>query len=109
MSTLQYNIRAFRLKAGYTQEEVADMVGIARPKYTEYETRNCRIPDGIVDKLCVLYHTDKSILLHADRQTLKDATICAYRIEAISDADRLKTERFNSIVGTYIGMLQKGR
>lgn len=44
MGTIQTNIKAIRNKLGYTQEVVADVLGIARPTYTEYETKDIDIP-----------------------------------------------------------------
>ena len=38
MSTIQTNIKEIRNKLEYTQEAVADALGIARSTYAEYET-----------------------------------------------------------------------
>ena len=51
MGTIQNNIKAIRKKLGYTQETVADVLGIARPTYTEYETKDIDIPFNTLEKL----------------------------------------------------------
>lgn len=51
MGTIQKNIRAIRNRLGYTQEVVADVLGIARPTYTEYETKEIDIPIDTLEKL----------------------------------------------------------
>ena len=50
MGTIQNNIKAIRKKLGYTQETVADVLGIARPTYTEYETKDIDIPFNTLER-----------------------------------------------------------
>ena len=45
------NIKIKRIGRGYTQEEIADAIGVARSTYTRYESDK-RLPD--IYKLCAL-------------------------------------------------------
>ena len=60
MGIIQNNIKTIRKKLGYTQETVADVLGIARSTYTEYETKDIEIPLNTLEKLSDFFGVELS-------------------------------------------------
>ena len=104
MGTIQNNIKAIRKKLGYTQETVADVLGIARPTYTEYETKDIDIPFTILEKLSDFFGVELASFFAENENQLKDALVCAFRTDGISIEDLRKITKFKSIVKNYIKM-----
>ena len=104
MGTIQNNIKAIRKKLGYTQETVADVLGIARPTYTEYETKDIDIPFNILEKLSDFFGVELASFFAENDNQLKDALVCAFRTDGISIEDLRKITKFKSIVKNYIKM-----
>lgn len=104
MGTIQNNIKAIRKKLGYTQETVADVLGIARPTYTEYETKDIDIPFNTLEKLSDFFGVELASFFAENDSQLKDALVCAFRTDGISIEDLRKITKFKSIVKNYIKM-----
>lgn len=104
MGTIQNNIKTIRNKLGYTQEIVADVLGIARSTYTEYETKNVNIPFDTLEKLSDFFGVELASFFVEDEIQLKDTLVCAFRTENVSTDDLRKIMRFKSIVKNYIKM-----
>lgn len=104
MGTIQNNIKAIRKKLGYTQETVADVLGIARPTYTEYETKDIDIPFNTLEKLSDFFGVELASFFAENDNQLKDALVCAFRTDGISIEDLRKIMKFKSIVKNYIKM-----
>ena len=104
MGTIQNNIKAIRKKLGYTQETVADVLGIGRTTYTEYETKDIDIPFGILEKLSDFFGVELTSFFVENENQLKDALVYAFRTDGISVDDLRKITRFKSIVKNYIKM-----
>ena len=104
MGTIQNNIKAIRKKLGYTQETVADVLGIARPTYTEYETKDIDIPFNTLEKLSDFFGVELASFFAENDNQLKDALVCAFRTDCTSIEDLRKITKFKSIVKNYIKM-----
>ena len=104
MGTIQNNIKAIRKKLGYTQETVADVLGIARPTYTEYETKDIDIPFNTLEKLSDFFGVELASFFAENDNQLKDTLVCAFRTDGISIEDLRKITKFKSIVKNYIKM-----
>lgn len=104
MGTIQNNIKAIRKKLGYTQETVADVLGIARPTYTEYETKDIDIPFGTLEKLSDFFGVELASFFAENDNQLKDTLVCAFRTDGISIEDLRKITKFKSIVKNYLKM-----
>lgn len=96
------NIRIKRIGRGYTQEEIADAIGVARSTYTRYESDK-RLPD--IYKLCALAdYFDVSLddLVGRDWKPKKDhkgrniaikpQPKCRGILEKVSGGSRIKAE-----------------
>ena len=60
---MQYRLKYQRLSHGYTQQQIADYLGISRPTYTLYETGNREPTKLALMKLADLYHVTVDYLL----------------------------------------------
>lgn len=63
MSVFSERLKAERLKANLTQEEVANALGITRPAYTQYETGKTQPSLETAGKLADLYKTSVDYLI----------------------------------------------
>lgn len=104
MRTIQNNIRAIRNKLGYTQEVVADVLGIARTTYSEYETKNIDIPSDTLEKLSDFFGVELASFFTENDDQLNDSLVCAFRMENASIDDLKRITHFKSIVKNYIKM-----
>lgn len=104
MGTLQNNIKAIRKKLGYTQEIVADVLGIARSTYTEYETKEINIPFDTLEKLSNFFGVELASFFAENENQLNDSLVCAFRMEDASIDDLKRIAHFKSIVKNYIKM-----
>jgi len=66
-------LREYRKKMGYTQQEVASLLGIDRSTYTYYETGKTEIPVKKLEVLAKLYCVDISDFLELDMVTLSSS------------------------------------
>lgn len=73
MSELSKRIKEERLKAGLTQEEVAQYLGITRPAYTQYETDKTQPSIETAGKLADLYKISVDYLM--GRLTVKETLV----------------------------------
>ena len=63
------NLRFLRKKQGYTQQEIADRLGINRKKYNKWETGVCEPGLKNIEELCNLLDVDYNSLFQ--RRILK--------------------------------------
>ena len=63
--TLGARLKQARLKAGLTQKDAADALGVTYQAISNYERDKCRVQAGILKQLCVLYHTSATALLQS--------------------------------------------
>jgi transcriptional regulator with XRE-family HTH domain len=104
MGTIQHNIKAIRKKLGYTQETVADVLGIARTTYTEYEIKDADIPFETLEKLSDFFGVELVSFFAENDSQLNDALVCAFRTDGVSVEDLRKIAKFKTIVKNYIKM-----
>ena len=53
---LKEKLISFRKEAGYTQQEIADLIGVERSTYACYETGKALIPINKLQLLAIIYH-----------------------------------------------------
>ena len=61
--TLGSRLKQARLKAGLTQKDAADALGVTYQAISNYERDKCRVQAGVLKQLCVLYHISATDLL----------------------------------------------
>ena len=104
MGTIQNNIKAIRKKLGYTQETVADVLGIARTTYTEYENKDVEIPFQVLENLSDFFGVELASFFAENEDQLKETLVCAFRTDGLSIEDLRKITKFKSIVKNYLKM-----
>lgn len=62
-STLGARLKEARLRAGLTQKDAADALGVTYQAVSNYERDKCRVLAGVLKQLCVLYHVSATELL----------------------------------------------
>ena len=63
MNTFSQRLKYFRLKAGYSQKELADLIGISVSTYNNYETRNYEPKIEILVELAYALSIDVNLLV----------------------------------------------
>ena len=71
---LEDKLISFRKTAGYTQQEIADLIGVERSTYAGYETGKATIPMRKIQLLAIIYNLDLNafnttdcLVLHAPK------------------------------------------
>lgn len=62
-TALGERLRSARKKAGLTQSDVADRLGVTYQAVSNYERGKCRVESGVLRQLCILYHISPVELL----------------------------------------------
>ena len=57
------NLRTFRANRGYTQEMLADLLGISQATYSKLENNERKIDLDLIQKIAVVYEVDMRELL----------------------------------------------
>lgn len=60
-------ISMIRKNKGYTQKQVAQMLGVSQPSYSSYENGNTNVPTEILVRLSYLFETSVDVLVQRDR------------------------------------------
>lgn len=102
MKNLSKNIRILREKNGFSQQNIADFLGIERSLYGFYENGSREIPFDRLEKLASLFGCELNTLLTDNEQELEDILICALRSEEMNKEDIKTIASFKDIVLTYL-------
>lgn len=101
-----YNLKKLRELSGYTQDEVAQALGITRSAYSNYEGGTREFPYDLLEKAADLFGCDLSLFfeenIHADDLLL----VSAFRLNELSSGDMAEIIRFKGIVKSYLKMNQ---
>lgn len=98
------NLRALRIQMGYTQETVADYLGINRVLLSYYEVGSRSIPSKILSRLAQLYSVDEYDLYSEDETLLKTNLAFAFRAEDLTSEDLSSIASFKKIASNYLKM-----
>lgn len=102
--TIARNIKKLRETAGYTQNEVAQALGITRSAYSNYESGDRNMPYDVIEKASDLFGCDMTVLF--EEKDIADALIfaSAFRIDGITPEDSIEIMHFKDIVKSYLKM-----
>ncbi|MCX6309895.1 MAG: helix-turn-helix transcriptional regulator [Bacteroidia bacterium] len=98
---LPENIRALRIKMGYTQEQVAEYLGISTAAVTQYETRARAIPAATVSKLAILLDVEEFELYQDEPKQQALLAAFAFRAKELEPKDLKSISEFKKIVLNY--------
>lgn len=98
---LAENIRALRKKLGYTQEQIANYLGISTAAVTQYETGARVVPTTTVSKLALLFNIDEYELYQEEPQQQQLLSAFAFRADELQSNDLKSVSEFKKIVLNY--------
>lgn len=98
------NINHFRTISGFSQNDLADFLGIKRELISYYENGKRDIPVTILDRLADLFAIDVGDLLEEDLKIISTNLAFAFRSDDINTLDLEKIASFKRIVMNYIKM-----
>ncbi len=99
------NIKKLREAARYTQDEVAQALGITRSAYSNYETGDREVPYDVIEEISDLYGCDMTVLFEENGCADDMILASAFRIEGVTEeADFAEILRFKDIVKSYLKM-----
>ena len=98
------NLKALREANGYTQEQVANFLGIGRSAYANYELGERETPLEVMERACELFGCELDLLFDEDEQAVKNMLVCAFRADNLSVSDMKEVAAFKNIVLNYMKM-----
>lgn len=88
----------------FTQENVADYLGIKRSTYSNYETGDREAPWLVLEKLANLYGCEQYDLESDNQDVLQGVVACAFRVDSMSVEDMKQVAAFKQLVLNYVKM-----
>ena len=98
------NIKDIRERLGKTQEEVAQMLGIERGTYSNYELGAREIPMPLMVRLAHVLGVELSDLAATDGPAKQDALLVAFRVDDLAPEDEKTIREFKDVVRSYMKM-----
>jgi transcriptional regulator with XRE-family HTH domain len=98
------NLKAFREASGFTQERVASFLSIERGALANYELGTREAPLSVLIRLSNLYGVDMADFYEKDPEKVKDALICSFRTDNLSEDDLDDIANFKDVVKSYLKM-----
>ena len=95
------NIRVLRKKLGYTQEQIAEYLGISTAAVTQYETGTRVVPASTVSKLALLFNVDEYELYQEEPQQQQLLSAFAFRADELQSQDLKSISEFKKVVLNY--------
>jgi len=102
MNTISQNLKIIRESSGFTQQQLADYLGIKRSAYSNYELGDRQIPLAVLEKVSQLLGCELNIFFEENPQEVEDALLCAFRSDGLSVQDMKVLAEFKNIVRNYI-------
>ena len=96
------NLKALREANGYTQEQVANFLGIGRSAYANYEAGERETPMEVMERASELFGCELALLFDEDEQAVKNMLVCAFRADNLSVSDMKEVAAFKNIVLNYL-------
>ncbi len=102
--TIGVNIRKYRLAQGYTQDHLANLLGVKREVISYYENGTRNIPVTSLNKLADLFGIELEELLEENSTIASTNLAFAFRSESFTDTDIHSIAEFKRIVFSYLKM-----
>lgn len=103
-NTIGVNVHKYRAAQGYTQEQLANLLGVTREQISNYEKGIRNIPVTSLNKLADLFGVELEELLE-ENSTVADTNLAfAFRSQSITDTDIKSIAEFKRIVFNYLKM-----
>ena len=100
------NIMEMRVKYGYTQDFIAEYLGITHAAVSQYENDARTIPPDVVSMLAVLFDVEEYDLYEEHPEHRNIMTSFAFRAGDVKPSDMQTVGKFKKIIKNYINMTQ---
>ncbi len=98
------NLKKLREISRYTQEEVANALGITRSAYSNYEAGEREIPYDIIEKASDFFGCEMILLFDESDNIDAQILASAFRFDGLAPEDAQEIMRFKDIVKSYLKM-----
>ena len=98
------NLKALREANGYTQEKMAEYLGVGRSAYANYEAGERETPLEVLQKAADLFGCELALLFEKDETAVRNMLVCAFRADDLSPDDMREVASFKSVVMNYLKM-----
>ncbi len=98
------NLYKLRKANNFTQEQVAEFLGINRSTYSNYELGEREMPFELLERTADLLGCDLTVLMEEDEAVVNEMMICSFRVNDLSADDLEQIAAFKRIVKNYVKM-----
>lgn len=98
------NIKKLRETARYTQDEIAQALGVTRSAYSNYESGDREVPYDVIEKASDFFGCDMAVLFEENENVDAMILVSAFRLDGMTDDDAAEIMRFKDIVKSYLKM-----
>ena len=98
------NLKVLREANKFTQEKVAEFLGVGRSAYANYEAGDREAPIDVLEQACKLFGCELDVLFSEDKSALQGMLVCAFRAEDLCESDMKEVAAFKSVVLNYMKM-----
>ena len=98
------NLKKFREATRYTQDDVAQALGITRSAYSNYESGEREAPYDLLEKVSDLFGCDMYVLFEENENAEAMILASAFRLDGLTETDNAEIIRFKDIVKSYLKM-----
>lgn len=98
------NLKKLRETARYTQDEVAQALGITRSAYSNYESGEREMPYNVIEKASDFFGCDMTVFFEENENVDAMILASAFRIDSITPEDAGEIMKFKDIVKSYLKM-----
>lgn len=99
-------LKAYRERSGFSQQKVADHLGIKREALSYYENSEREAPLEVLERLANLYGVDLADFFETNQDLVRNNIAFAFRADEIEDADMATLEDFRKVVKNYFKICQ---
>lgn len=98
------NLKLLRDSAGYTQQEVANLIGIERGEYANYESSGAPrlMPFDLMRQICDLYGVPLNELIKKNSEKAENEFVYAFRVKTKNYADLKEIANFKKVISNYL-------
>lgn len=98
------NIKKLRETARYTQDEIAQALGVTRSAYSNYESGDREVPYDVFEKASDFFGCDMAVLFEENENVDAMILASAFRLDGMTADDAAEIMRFKDIVKSYLKM-----
>ena len=98
------NIKKLRETARYTQDEVAQALGVTRSAYSNYESGDREVPYDVIEKASDFFGCDIAVLFEENENVDAMILASAFRLDGMTADDAAEIMHFKDIVKSFLKM-----